>query len=72
MDLDGDNIIPFYIGDDTTDEDAFESLPERGIGIVVMENPRPTSAHYALKNPGEVEKFIRELTGIMKREKGAS
>jgi alpha,alpha-trehalase len=64
----GQEVVPFYIGDDTTDEDAFESLPERGIGIVVMGNPRPTAAQYALKTPAEVETFIRKLKEIVKGE----
>ena len=66
MDIRGD-VVPFYIGDDTTDEDAFASMPEGGIGIVVMDKPRPTAALCALKNPGQVEQFIRALTDILKK-----
>lgn len=66
--LDGEDVVPLYMGDDTTDEDAFGSLPDRGIGIVVMEEPRPTKASYALKNPEEVEIFIRRLAEIMLRK----
>ena len=29
LDLDGDNVIPFYFGDDITDEHAFEALAGR-------------------------------------------
>ena len=66
MDLNSSDVLPFYIGDDTTDEDAFRSLSNRGVGIVVMENERPTAAHYFLKDPGQVEKFIRTLTKILR------
>jgi len=56
-------IFPVYIGDDLTDEDAFRVLPQRGIGIVVSEQPQATTAaHYLLKSPAEVERFLRELT----------
>jgi trehalose 6-phosphate phosphatase len=54
-------IFPIYIGDDLTDEDAFGALKQRGIGIIVSEQLRPTAAHYALKNPAEVERFLREI-----------
>jgi trehalose 6-phosphate phosphatase len=54
-------IFPIYIGDDLTDENAFRVLGRRGVGIVVNEQPRPTAARYALKNPTEVERFLREI-----------
>ena len=41
MDFVGPEIFPFYIGDDITDEDAFEALVGQGIGIVVGENSGP-------------------------------
>jgi trehalose 6-phosphate phosphatase len=55
-------VFPIYIGDDLTDEDAFRAIQERGIGIVVSEQPRTTAARYVLKSPAEVERFLRELT----------
>ena len=61
-------IRPIYIGDDRTDEDAFRALGQRGAGILVSEQPRSTAARYALKNPAEVERFLRELTLMTKHE----
>ena len=55
-------IRPIYIGDDSTDEDAFRALEQRGSGILVSEQSRPSAARYALKNPGEVECLLRDLT----------
>jgi alpha,alpha-trehalase len=55
-------IRPIYIGDDRTDEDGFRALGERGIGILVSEEPRSTAANYSLRDPAEVERFLRELT----------
>jgi alpha,alpha-trehalase len=52
---------PIYIGDDRTDEDAFRALEQRGVGIVVSEKSQDTAASYSLKNPGEVERFLRAL-----------
>jgi trehalose 6-phosphate phosphatase len=56
------NLRPIYIGDDTTDEDAFRELKQRGVGILVSEESQPTAAGYSLKNPAEVERFLRALT----------
>jgi alpha,alpha-trehalase len=50
-----------YIGDDRTDEDAFRALRQPGVGILVSEEQRPTAARYALKDPAEVERFLRKL-----------
>jgi alpha,alpha-trehalase len=61
-------VRPIYIGDDRTDEDAFRALGRRGIGILVSEQPRSTAARYALKNPAEVERFLRKLTLMTKHE----
>ena len=54
-------IRPIYVGDDRTDEDAFRALEQRGIGILVSEQSQPTAARYSLKNPAEVERFLRAL-----------
>jgi alpha,alpha-trehalase len=58
-------IRPIYIGDDQTDEDAFRALEQRGIGILVSEQSQPTAARYSLKNPAEVERFLRALTATL-------
>jgi len=63
--LDRQNVRPIYIGDDRTDEDAFRALAQRGVGILVSEQQRPTTASYSLRNPTEVERFLRELTPIL-------
>jgi len=54
-------IFPIYVGDDLTDEDAFRAVKQCGLGIVVSEEPRPTAAHYALKTPAEVDRFLHEI-----------
>jgi trehalose-phosphatase len=60
--LERTKVRPIYIGDDRTDEDAFRALEQRGVGILVSEQPRQTAASYSLKSPTEVERFLRELT----------
>lgn len=54
-------MIPLYIGDDTTDEDAFVAIQRSGIGIFVGTESRTTAARYTLKNPDEVRKFLETV-----------
>ncbi|PKU71528.1 trehalose-phosphate phosphatase A-like [Dendrobium catenatum] len=56
-------MLPIYIGDDRTDEDAFKVLREsnRGYGILVSSVPKETYAHFSLKDPSEVMVFLRSL-----------
>ena len=63
--LEHEKIRPIYIGDDRTDEDAFRALEQRGVGILVTEQPRPTVAGYSLRDPTEVERFLRELLATL-------
>jgi trehalose-phosphatase len=57
--IDTNETIPFYLGDDLTDEDAFIELRHKGIGIKIDETgTTPTMARYFLKDPDEVEKFL--------------
>ncbi|XP_051124334.1 probable trehalose-phosphate phosphatase E [Andrographis paniculata] len=58
-----DNVLPVYIGDDRTDEDAFKVLRERGqgLGILVSKNPKETNASYSLQEPIEVMEFLKRL-----------
>ena len=67
LDLDRDDVLPFYIGDDVTDEDAFRALKGRGIGIVVRDKPYETAAAYSLKNPDEVREFLLKLIPLCRR-----
>jgi len=64
--LDGPEIIPLYIGDDTTDEDAFAAISNRGVGILVTDAPHPTAAGYSVQNTGEVGEFLNLLTRYIK------
>ena len=59
--LESRNVLPIYIGDDRTDEDAFRALEKRGIAILVSEQPQVTAANYWLSKPEEVERFLGEL-----------
>ncbi len=54
-------VVPLYVGDDVTDEDAFRAIADRGIGILVAEKPRTTAAAYSLRNPKEVRELLERL-----------
>ncbi|MBE0662939.1 MAG: trehalose-phosphatase [Bacteroidales bacterium] len=58
------DIIPIFIGDDMTDEDAFNTLQEKGIGILVGGHGKKTAATYALKNVFQVKEFFKKLIGM--------
>ena len=48
------SLLPIYIGDDLTDEDAFDAVKFDGIGIVVghdEDGDRRTAAHFSLQSP---------------------
>lgn len=67
LDLDTDHVVPLYLGDDITDEDAFRALTGRGVGIIVghpddpeMAN-RSTAADFVLESTVEVKQFLDTL-----------
>lgn len=57
-------LLPIYLGDDITDEDAFDAVRDDGIGIVVRhteDGDRATAARYALDSPAHVVAFTEQL-----------
>lgn len=58
-------VVPLYIGDDITDEDALQVLEGRGLGLVVGAEARDTYAEYRLKDPDEVKEFLQALIQIL-------
>lgn len=68
---DSDDVLPIYIGDDRSDEDAFKVLRKgnRGYGILVSSVPKETKAFYSLRDPSEVQEFLLSLVRWKKLEK---
>lgn len=60
-----DRTVAFYIGDDVTDEDAFEAVRLAGVGIAVRhleDGDRVTAARFTLDGPAHVVEFLRLYT----------
>ncbi len=57
-------LVPIYLGDDITDEDAFDAVRADGVPILVRHNDdgdRATAALFALDSPAEVAGFTHRL-----------
>lgn len=63
--VDQGGVLPLYIGDDQTDEDAFKTLKKIGITIFVG-LPSHSSGQYYVEGPSEVYQFLK----IIKEELG--
>jgi trehalose 6-phosphate phosphatase len=58
-----------YVGDDTTDEDAFRVLGEGDFGVLVGE--RETAADYRVTAQCEVSRLLNWLVGVLDGEVSA-
>ncbi len=68
LELDGGGVLPIFLGDDITDEDAFREVSATGIGILVAGtgadiSEHETAARYILQGVGEVEQFLKNIAG---------
>jgi trehalose 6-phosphate phosphatase len=57
-------LLPIYLGDDITDEDAFDAVADDGVAILVRhgdDGDRATAARYALDDPARVREFTERL-----------
>ncbi len=54
----GEEAVVAYLGDDLTDEDAFEALKGRGLRVLVRWEFRSTAADIWITPPGELLEFL--------------
>jgi trehalose 6-phosphate phosphatase len=62
MELKGGGMMPLYVGDDTTDEDAYLAI--KGSGLSVSIGPNPKSDYY-LRDQEEVGPFLEWIAGVL-------
>lgn len=65
--LSEESCVPVYIGDDATDEDAFEVLRDRGLTVFVGEKKK-SLAEYYLRNTKEVADFLGMILKIKQND----
>ncbi|MBU9888466.1 MAG: trehalose-phosphatase [Candidatus Omnitrophica bacterium] len=59
--------FPVFVGDDTTDEDAFHAVRKKGVGIKVCTGKKERSlARYYVRGPGEAVRFLRQVLSLRK------
>jgi trehalose 6-phosphate phosphatase len=63
--LNRSDVVPFYIGDDVTDRDAFQAIRGKGISILVSEEAEFACADYRLSDTTEVGTFLDELIALI-------
>ena len=51
-------LVSAFLGDDTTDEDAFRALGTRGLSLLVREQPRPSLAQFWIRPPQQLIGFL--------------
>jgi trehalose-phosphatase len=59
----GKRALPIYLGDDSTDEDAFRYLGDTGISVFVG-RPKKSQAKFYLRDSHEVKQFLKEMLRI--------
>ncbi|OBJ73011.1 trehalose-phosphatase [Mycobacterium sp. 1274756.6] len=63
-----DRLFPIFLGDDITDEDAFDAVADDGLGIIVRhgdDGDRATAARFALDSPRRARQFIERLAAAI-------
>ncbi|OBH94115.1 trehalose-phosphatase [Mycobacterium sp. E2733] len=63
-------LTPVYLGDDITDEDAFDAVHDGGVPILVRhydDGDRATAARFALDSPARAGEFTARLAGELAR-----
>ncbi|SPM32693.1 Trehalose-6-phosphatase, partial [Mycobacterium rhizamassiliense] len=64
------SLTPVYLGDDITDEDAFDAVRDDGVPILVRHNDdgdRATAARFALESPARAAEFTDRLARQLQR-----
>lgn len=71
LDLVGRPVMPVYLGDDLTDEDAFDAIQVTGMPLVVRHDDtgdRRTAARFALDSPARAGEFLERIAELLTGE----
>jgi trehalose 6-phosphate phosphatase len=60
-------LLPVYLGDDQTDEDAFRMLKGQGISVFIGPGGLPSEADFFLRSPDEVQDFLSRCRQARRR-----
>ena len=61
--------MPIFIGDDTSDEDGFKAVNERGGISISVDTPYNSEARWQLNSVSEVQNWLENLIKHLKKEK---
>lgn len=61
------DVSVIYIGDDTTDEDAFRVVRTRGTGILVSNKSKESAADFQLSSIEEVKRLFEEIIYLFRK-----
>ncbi|MBI4227562.1 MAG: trehalose-phosphatase [Candidatus Omnitrophica bacterium] len=61
------SVIPIYVGDDDTDEEAFAALQDDGITVAVGPSTPLTRARYTVNTPADVRRLLQQLLEARRR-----
>jgi len=56
--------LPVYLGSEASAEDAFRTVNDRGLAILVADPPGHTAARYYLQNPAQVSCFLARVLSL--------
>jgi trehalose-6-phosphatase len=62
--------LPVYLGNAATAEEAFRTVNDRGLAILVADPPGRTAARYYLQNPAQVSCFLARVLSLRQNGKG--
>lgn len=65
------SVLPVYIGDDMTDEDAFEVLARRGVTVAVGPSNPLTKAQHSLQSPADVHQLLQRMLEARSHRNGS-
>jgi alpha,alpha-trehalase len=63
--LDPTTTLAIFVGDDVTDEDGFEEVRDRGVGVVVGTEDRHTAAHLRVDDPDSTRALLERLAAMV-------